>query len=89
MFQWASGNIYKGEYREDERDGYGEMYWTDGSCYQGEWIRGIQHGYGKMIFPDGTKKEGYFENNVFKVQVQISQEQQELERAKNVRPAQA
>lgn len=65
------------------------MYWTDGSCYQGEWIRGIQHGYGKMIFPDGTKKEGYFENNVFKVQVQISQEQQELERAKNVRPAQA
>ena len=66
--------MYKGEYKEDERDGYGEMYWTDGSCYQGEWIRGIQHGYGKMIFPDGTKKEGYFENNVFKVQVQISQE---------------
>ncbi|MFO0117674.1 MAG: hypothetical protein ACK521_08690 [bacterium] len=33
--------MYKGEYREDERDGYGEMYWTDGSSYQGEWIKGI------------------------------------------------
>ena len=42
-----------------------------------------------MIFPDGQKREGYFENNVFKVKVQISQEQQELERARNVRPAQA
>ena len=25
-----------------------------------------------MIFPDGTKKEGYFENNVYKVKVQIT-----------------
>lgn len=74
VFQWASGNVYKGEYKDDERDGYGEMYWTDGSCYQGEWIRGIQHGYGKMIFPDGTKKEGYFENNVYKVKVKISKD---------------
>ena len=44
MFTWASGNTYKGEYKEDERDGYGEMSWTDGSIYQGEWSRGIQHG---------------------------------------------
>ena len=42
-----------------------------------------------MIFPDGTKKEGYFENNVFKVKVQISMEQQEMERQNNVRPQQA
>jgi hypothetical protein len=41
VFTWASGNIYKGEYKEDERDGYGEMRWTDGSIYQGEWNRGI------------------------------------------------
>lgn len=52
------------------------MYWTDGSSYQGEWVKGIQHGYGKMLFPDGTKREGYFENNVYKVKVQISDEQQ-------------
>jgi hypothetical protein len=24
-----------------------------------------------MIFPDGTKKEGYFENNIYKVKVEI------------------
>lgn len=33
-----------------------------------------------MIFPDGTKREGYFENNVYKVQVQISEsENKQLE----------
>lgn len=53
-------------YKDDERDGYGEMYWVDGSNYKGEWRQGIQHGMGKMTFPDGTVKEGYFENNTFK-----------------------
>jgi hypothetical protein len=66
MFTWASGNTYKGEYKEDERDGYGEMRWTDGSIYLGEWSRGIQHGQGKMMFPNGIVKEGLFEMNVYK-----------------------
>lgn len=65
--------MYKGEYKEDERDGYGEMRWTDGSVYQGEWNRGIQHGQGKMLFPNGTVKEGYFEFNVFKGALDASQ----------------
>jgi hypothetical protein len=40
-FTWESGNIYHGNYVNDERMGYGEMYWTDGSVYKGEWIKGI------------------------------------------------
>ena len=64
-FNLESGNMYKGNYHEDLRDGYGEMHWTDGSVYKGEWVKGIQHGYGEMNFPDGTKKEGIFENNCF------------------------
>jgi len=58
--------MYKGTYKEDERDGFGEMFWTDGSSYKGEWRKGIQHGYGKMSFPDGRVKEGLFENNIYK-----------------------
>jgi hypothetical protein len=66
IFTWESGNIYHGNYQNDERMGYGEMYWTDGSVYKGEWFKGIQHGKGVMSFPDGRVKDGYFENNVFK-----------------------
>ena len=29
-FTWESGNIYHGNYINDERMGYGEMYWTNG-----------------------------------------------------------
>ena len=41
IFTWESGNIYNGNYVNDERHGYGEMYWTDGSIYKGEWKKGI------------------------------------------------
>ena len=54
--------------------GYGEMYWTDGSVYKGEWKKGIQNGRGVMSFPDGRIKDGYFENNVFKGNTQILNE---------------
>lgn len=30
-----------------------------------------------MIFPDGTKREGYFENNVYKVKIQITDDQED------------
>jgi len=35
LFKWESGNVYQGNFYEDEREGYGEMYWTDGSVYKG------------------------------------------------------
>jgi hypothetical protein len=38
VFNWASGGIFIGEYKEDERDGYGEMRWADGKIYQGNWV---------------------------------------------------
>ena len=66
VFTWASGNVYQGNFVEDERHLQGSMLWTDGSKYEGEWQRGIQHGLGRIIFPDGTVKEGLFENNVYK-----------------------
>jgi hypothetical protein len=34
-----------------------------------------------MIFPDGTRKEGYFENNVYKVKVQITNNDGEMLRS--------
>jgi hypothetical protein len=42
------------------------MMWVDGSLYEGEWSNGTQHGYGIMVLPSGDKKEGFFENGVFK-----------------------
>lgn len=40
-YRWASGNLYKGQYKFDKRHGYGEMYWNDSSVYKGYWWKGI------------------------------------------------
>jgi hypothetical protein len=38
--------------------------------YVGEFSEDYRHGKGKMIYSDGTSKEGYFENNVFKMAIE-------------------
>jgi hypothetical protein len=35
VFNWATGNSYKGYYFEDLRHGYGDMFWVDKSYYKG------------------------------------------------------
>ena len=57
--------MYKGNYFDDLRHGYGEMYWLDGSYYKGMWERGIQHGKGEMCLFNNSPKRGIFENNVY------------------------
>ena len=48
------------------------MRWKNGTCYQGDWLNGVQHGYGRLTAPDGREcKEGYFQNNEFKVRIKI------------------
>jgi replication fork clamp-binding protein CrfC len=37
-----------------------------------------------MIFPDGTKQEGQFENNTYKVRIEISSEAQAQEMEKKI-----
>lgn len=49
MFTWQAGNVYKGNYFDDVRHGFGEMCWNDGSWYKGQWEKGIQHGEGTAL----------------------------------------
>ena len=42
------------------------MYWVDGYIYRGYWLQSVLNGIGFMIFPDGFKKLGFFQDNVFK-----------------------
>jgi hypothetical protein len=58
VYKCVTGKSYKGEYKQDQRYGKGEMKWQDGSLYAGSWVKGLQHGLGKMKFPDGSVKEG-------------------------------
>eukprot|EP00356_Strombidium_inclinatum_P013902 CAMPEP_0170499990 /NCGR_PEP_ID=MMETSP0208-20121228/33341_1 /TAXON_ID=197538 /ORGANISM="Strombidium inclinatum, Strain S3" /LENGTH=196 /DNA_ID=CAMNT_0010777803 /DNA_START=521 /DNA_END=1110 /DNA_ORIENTATION=+ len=37
----GTGSKYKGNYVNDVKQGYGEMYWSDGSIYRGYWEDGV------------------------------------------------
>jgi len=39
-FIWPSGEIYKGNFRNDAFHGKGSMTWADGSSYTGSWKMG-------------------------------------------------
>uniref|UniRef100_A0A667YDR3 Junctophilin n=1 Tax=Myripristis murdjan TaxID=586833 RepID=A0A667YDR3_9TELE len=55
---------YAGEWRSDQRAGWGVSRRSDGLHYEGEWAGNKRHGYGCTTFPDGTKEEGKYKQNV-------------------------
>ncbi|MED6294829.1 hypothetical protein CHARACLAT_025117 [Characodon lateralis] len=55
--------MYAGEWRSDQRAGWGVSRRSDGLHYAGEWAGNKRHGYGCTTFPDGTKEEGKYKQN--------------------------
>lgn len=41
VYKWKSGNVYKGQFVNDQREGHGIMIWSDGTKYEGNWKNGI------------------------------------------------
>ena len=39
--------VYKGQFKKNERSGYGRCEWHDGQFYEGMWQNGKMHGPGK------------------------------------------
>uniref|UniRef100_A0A3B4XAF3 Junctophilin-3-like n=1 Tax=Seriola lalandi dorsalis TaxID=1841481 RepID=A0A3B4XAF3_SERLL len=60
----APSEMYAGEWRSDQRAGWGVSRRSDGLHYAGEWAGNKRHGYGCTTFPDGTKEEGKYKQNV-------------------------
>jgi hypothetical protein len=59
------GYVYKGNYHNGRRDGYGVFIWPGDVTYKGNWYRGKQEGQGTMIWPKSHKNgyayfKGYF-----------------------------
>lgn len=51
-----NGNvIFKGEYRNNKRDGYGSEYYGNGCVYTGYWKQGLKHGSGVLYIPDSNE----------------------------------
>ena len=55
------GDIYIGEIKKNQKNGYGIDY-ENGNIYKGEWKKGKRNGYGIFNFSNGEKYEGEWKN---------------------------
>ena len=53
--------IYKGNFVNNIREGYGQMFWSDGAIYQGNWTND-QYADGTLTYADGVYYKGEFAN---------------------------
>lgn len=54
---------YEGEWKDNQRSGYGIYKWKDGNRFEGEWANNIRNGKGRMFVPSGEYMEGTWEND--------------------------
>lgn len=57
------GRHFKGEYKNDKKEGYGEYTWPDGRKYNGPWKNNKMHGIGHFIGADGKIRKGEWCDN--------------------------
>ena len=63
-FNYDSGHIYNGEFKNGVRHGYGILIWPSGIKYEGEWIDDFRNGYGVQTYENGDIYEGNFKDDI-------------------------
>ena len=53
----TSKMVYKGEWKDDMRNGHGKQEYYDGSIFEGDWLDNRQS-FGSYTWPDGTQYSG-------------------------------
>ena len=62
---------YKGELKNNKRDGKGIMIYNNGNKYEGEWKNDVKEGKFTVTYNSGNKYEGEFKDNVRKKGIYI------------------
>lgn len=62
IFTHSEGDIYQGEFINDETNGYGFYTHLNGAIYEGNWYQDSQNGIGIEYWSDGSYFEGIYIN---------------------------
>lgn len=60
----AIGDVYIGNFKDSEINGYGEYNYANGDLYKGFWIDELKHGFGTFIDKEGMLYEGHFDKGL-------------------------
>ena len=61
----SSAFRYKGEFRENKKQGKGTYIWANGNRYEGDFVDDEPSGRGKFIFASGDQYEGEYSKGAF------------------------
>ena len=65
IYQWTTGSIHTGNWKNDVNDGYGLFTGTDGNSYQGIFYNSKLNGLASHLKPDKTGNYGLYTNGQF------------------------
>ena len=51
---YGNGDVYEGNFEDNEENGHGKMTYVRGEVYDGEWKNGMREGHCTYRFADGT-----------------------------------
>ena len=57
IYYWEDGDIYEGNYKKAQREGFGIMYYNNGNMFKVMWKNGNKGGYGTLYYNNGEKEE--------------------------------
>lgn len=63
IVKFPNGASYTGQWKDDQRHGYGVQIWIDGSKYEGNWKNNKARGKGKKANGDRSVYEGNWRDN--------------------------
>ena len=62
---YANGDFYIGQWKDDKRHGYGVFHSAVEGIYEGYWVNGLREGQGKMSYRTGDVYEGNWKRDLF------------------------
>ena len=64
IYSFKNGDVYVGEYRDNQKNGKGVYTRCDGESYNGHFRDGKKHGNGISIYKDGSYYNGKYRNGL-------------------------
>lgn len=62
MYKYYSGDVYLGDWKDDQMHGKGVIIYADAERYEGTFFKGLKHGMGNFYSLDGSVFKGEYSN---------------------------
>jgi len=58
MLMYTSGDVYTGEWDDNQRHGQGKIVYKNKAVYEGSWVHDVRQGFGVLIYANGDRYSG-------------------------------